>query len=352
MENRIKVLFILPTLHAGGAERILSFLAKEFNTSKFESKLLIIGKESEAAYTIDKVNTIFLNKNRVLYGIPSLILFLVKYRPKIIMSSIGHLNIVLGLLSPFFINCRFIIREASVASVMSNFSKKNKIYDFLAKISFLKVDAVVCQSEDMANDFMELYKIPRNKIIIINNPITQIYTIKNRAPLNKKPNYITVGRLSKEKGHLRILEILSKLNHPFNYTIIGDGSEKENIFKKINELDLDKNISHISYSNDIIAQLKKHDVFLQGSYVEGFPNGILESCSVGTPVIAFNVPGGTREIIVHGKNGFLVDNEEDFLNYLTITKDWDPLQINSIVREKFDKKIILAKYETLFNNLL
>ena len=47
----------------------------------------------------------------------------------------------------------------------------------------------------------------------------------------------------------------------------------------------------------IIDYLSDSDFFIQGSYVEGFPNSVLESCSVGTPVIAFNCPGGTKEII-------------------------------------------------------
>ena len=53
--------------------------------------------------------------------------------------------------------------------------------------------------------------------------------------------------------------------------------------------------------------------FIQGSYVEGFPNAVLESCSVGTPVVAINCPGGTKEIIEHATNGFLVVSDDDFI---------------------------------------
>src|SRR5690606_13086132 len=108
---------------------------------------------------------------------------------------------------------------------------------------------------------------------------------------------ITVARLSKEKGIPRILKILSKLTIPFHYTLIGMGHEKDSIFYLIEKYALSNKITHISFTKNVSKHMKNNDFFLQGSYFEGFPNCLIESCVVGTPVIAFNVPGGTKEII-------------------------------------------------------
>lgn len=354
MNKKPKILCVIPTLGAGGAERIISFLAQNICREKFDSHLLIIGKSNEAAYTFEKNTTTFLNKNRVLIGIPLIIAFLIKYRPNIVISSIGHLNTVFGILAPFFPSCKFIIREASVISIMSKFKKGKKIYGTLSKIAFKNVDMVVCQSQDMADDFIELHNLSPEKLTIINNPITEEFPVKNKSNTNKVIKFITVGRLSKEKGHARLLEVLATAQYPFQYTIIGTGPEEENIRQKITQLGLSKKINHIPFTKKIGQELSKHDVFLQGSYVEGFPNAILESCVVGTPVIAFNAPGGTKEIIEDGVNGFIVANKNEFKVKLETFCNihWEPKIVRGTVINKFNKQKILNQYENLLFKLL
>ena len=79
----------------------------------------------------------------------------------------------------------------------------------------------------------------------------------------------------------------------------------------VNKLDLSSKITHVPFTDKVPEYLKESDIFLQGSFVEGFPNALLESCAVGTPVIAFNALGGIDEIIQDGVNGFMVDNIDD-----------------------------------------
>ena len=95
-------------------------------------------------------------------------------------------------------------------------------------------------------------------------------------------------------------------------------------------------------------------MFLQGSYSEGFPNSLIESCVVGTPIIAFKAPGGIDEIIENGKNGYIVDSIEECITHLTqIYSDFNffPQQVNQIVTERFNSKKIINQYENLFLKL-
>ncbi|MCM4167336.1 N-acetylgalactosamine-N,N'-diacetylbacillosaminyl-diphospho-undecaprenol 4-alpha-N-acetylgalactosaminyltransferase [Arenibacter antarcticus] len=353
-KSKTKIAFILPSLSAGGAERILSFLAQNVNKDYFDSQLLVIGHDTDTAYCTKGTKTSFLNKKRVLFGIPSIFLFLKTNKPDLVLSSIGHLNTVFGLMAPFFQNSKFIIREASVISEMGKFSNSSKLYGFLAKIAYNHIDAVVCQSEDMAIDFKKIYNIPKNKITVINNPITELFPLKEKNSDDDVIKYITVGRLSKEKGHDRLLNILAKLPHSFHYTIVGSGPEENEIKKTIVALALTKFITHIPFTNEIGKVLSKNDLFLQGSYVEGFPNAVLESCVVGTPVIAFNAPGGTKEIIRDGINGYLVSNTEEFTSrLLSFNKDkWEPKTVRDTVIQKFNTQEILKQYENLFLSLI
>jgi glycosyltransferase involved in cell wall biosynthesis len=208
----------------------------------------------------------------------------------------------------------------------------------------------------MLNDLLAENKYDANKFVVINNPITDDFKVKNEnLPIQKKViQYITVGTLHSRKGHLRLLDVLSKIDHPFHYTIIGNGEQLNTIVDQIKTKQLQKNITHIKYTNKVAEYLVKSDVFINGSYVEGFPNAMLESCAVGTPVITFNAPGGINEIIVNGINGYIVDSEKQFINTLNnINKDFifNPKDVNQSVTSRFSKEIILKEYEKLFSSL-
>ena len=337
-----KILFILPTLTAGGAERVISFVAQNIDSDKFQSTLLITGSKKDSAYAINGIDIKFLEKSRVLNATPAIFMFLLKHRPDVVLSSIGHLNTIMGLMSPIFYKTKFIIREASVISAMSEAHKsstKNKrsilgeIRGKLGDISYKLIDIVICQSNDMALDFINIYKIPENKVVIINNPITNSFPLKkNNNSSSSIAKFITVGRLSKEKGQIRILNMLSKLKFDFEYTIIGSGPDKDKIFETIENLNLSDKVTYIPFTKDVLEYISKNDLFLQGSYVEGFPNTVLESCLVGTPVLAFNVPGGTKEIITHEHNGYLVETEEDYLKYLNKRLTGHQFKLKSIAQ--------------------
>lgn len=352
-EIKIKIIFLLPSLVPGGAERVISFIAQNIDKNKFEPILLIAGFEKSIAYDVSQVEVIFLNKKRILTALPSIILRIFLNKPDIVVSSISHVNKAMSIISQIFKNTKFIGREATVLSKRKNEKKLRKWspYHFIS-FSFKNLDMMICQSQDMAEDMLINYNVPKNKICVINNPISNLRPIKQMSQIREIKKFITVGRLTQVKGHLRILDVLSKLKTPFEYTMIGEGSLKNEIFEKAKSLGIYNYIKHVPFTKNVSEYIAQNDMFLQGSYVEGFPNALLESCVVGTPVIAFNVPGGTKEIVINNVNGFLVNSEDDFLDRLQENKIWDPKKINESVYKKFNKEKIIKQYETLFLNIL
>ena len=131
--------------------------------------------------------------------------------------------------------------------------------------------------------------------------------------------------------------------------------EKQNINDQIRALNLEKKVTIIPHIDNVIEILPDFDLFLQGSFVEGFPNATMESCAMGTPVIAFNAPGGTKEIITNNVNGFIANSNEDFLDYLVTSltvKKWNRSNISDSIIEKFESKKIISEYERVFLNVL
>ncbi|MTE25585.1 MULTISPECIES: glycosyltransferase [Winogradskyella] len=354
MDNKIKVFFVLPTLFAGGAERVITFVAKHLDKKKFDVTLVVIGFEKDTKYDVSEISVIYLEKPRVLSGVKGIIRLLAKHRPQVVVSSISHLNIIMGLISKLFPKIKFIGRHATITNVAKKYKKPRKksfISSFIKfdQIGIKSLDYIICQSTDMKDDFLKIYNIDENRVKIIHNPVTQVDVLKQKGKsINSIKKFITVGRMTKVKGQARLLDVLSRLTIPFEFTIIGDGRNKEDILNKIEELQLNDKVTHIEHSDDVFSHLIKHDMFLQGSYSEGFPNALLESCTVGVPVIAFNAPGGTKEIVTNGVNGYLVETEDEFLEKLQETKDWDPKEISKYVNKKFNKEKIIGDFEQLF----
>ncbi|WP_139956334.1 glycosyltransferase [Flavicella sediminum] len=350
----MKIYFILPNIGAGGAQRIVSFLVTMMDKKKFDTQLIVLGNQANSVFDIEGVDVRYLEKTRLLNAIPTLFKILKKEQPDLVFSSIGHINIILGLFSFYFRKIKFIVREASVLSKRMEFSSFNtSLFNFLIKLSYKGIEKIVCQSKDMRDDFVTNFNIAPHKLIVINNPITKEIPFEAREQLGSLVKFVTVGRLSEEKGHIRLLECLSKIeDYKFSYTIIGSGHCEQQIKEKAKSLNLEDKICYISFTNEVLNELKKYDYFLQGSFVEGFPNALLESCLVGTPVIAFNVLGGTKEIVESGVNGYLVENEDEFVSTL---KDLNKLKniqkteaVNLSVKEKFKSQKIMKDYEELF----
>ncbi len=356
MEKKIKILFILPSLRAGGAERVVSFIAQNLDTTKFSPVLLIVGFEKDAAFSIDDIETHFLNKSRVLDGVTRIFSKLKSLKPQIVMTSIEQLTTVTTIQSLWFRKIKFVAREANIKKSTKKYHNTQMSFGvkILYTISYRLLDAIICQSKDMADELVELRPNTSHKIHIINNPITTEFSSEVFNIQNSIPHYITVGRLHNEKGHSRILEALNLLDYDFRYTIIGTGPHRQDIIEKVEALQLNDKVTWIDFTDNVEMHLKNSSAFIQGSYAEGFPNALLESCAVGTPVIAYNCLGGTSEIVKQGINGFLVDSETDLKEKLVELGKFplDKNQIIASVTSKFSKEHIISQYEDVFTNLI
>ncbi|PIB31202.1 hypothetical protein BFP77_02400 [Maribacter sp. 4U21] len=355
-----KILLVIPNLAAGGAEKVMSFLAQNLNKDQFETKLIVIGNAKDSVYDTSNVETVYLNKSHVKSAFFTLFNIINKENPHIVFSSLSHVNTLMGLISYLVPKTIFVGRETIVSSAQDNFSAKGLrffIFRTISKIAYKGLKVLISQSEDMKNDLIAYQGFHSNKIVTINNPISDNFTLKSHIPpFDKTYEYVTVGRLTEKKGHARILESLSTLNIPFRYTIIGDGPEKDNIFKLASTLGLADHIRHIPFTKEVNSYLKQSHIYLQGSFVEGFPNALLECLAVGTPAIVFDAPGGINEIIINAENGYITKNENDFrekiITLSTNLSVFDPEKVQKHVRNNYSSKHIMTEYESLFNKLI
>jgi glycosyltransferase involved in cell wall biosynthesis len=270
-----------------------------------------------------------------------------------IVSAIGHLNTVTAAFSLLFPKTIFIAREVNVLSVLAKYQNNDKtsIISRLADKRFNLFNKVICQSQDMLNDFYKNYDIKKEKLVVINNPITSNFIVKERENRKNPIHFITVARFDKEKGHHRILKALSQVKFDFHYTLIGKGDLQDEILALIDTYNLGSKIKHISYTRHVEKYLAESDLYLQGSYTEGFPNSIIESCKVGTPILAIDAPGGINEIIYPRINGEIVPDINKFvetLEKINSSYNYSPKDVSATVSDRYSSETILSKYEDLF----
>ena len=355
-KTRIKILFILPSLKAGGAERVISFVSQNLDKTKFECILVVLGHKKDAIYNVENIDVHFLGRPRLLKSVKPLFKIIANQNPDIVLGSIAHVNRILTLFRVYFKNTLFVGREASLNGIISKYTvHKGFKYHRLYKNYHKNLDLIICQSHEMAENVKKRFRISSDKINVINNPISSDLPLRtNPINSNETKELITIGRLSLEKGHKRIIKMLSKLDISYRYTIIGNGDQEDDLTQLAEDLNVLDKVRYIKYTNNVSKYLSESDLFLQGSFVEGFPNALLESCVIGTPVIAFRAPGGTQEIVEHDVNGYLAENEEEYITYVTkaLNKHWNPQDIKDSVVKKFNSDLILKRYETAFENLM
>ena len=123
-------------------------------------------------------------------------------------------------------------------------------------------------------------------------------------------NLITVARLSKEKAHLRTLKILKGLydeGFRFNYHIIGDGIQKDNIKNFIKKNKMDKFVFLYGNQANPYKYIIKSDLFLLLSYHESMGLVIDESYALNIPVLSTNTISA-KEFIAN--ENCICDNDE------------------------------------------
>jgi len=190
----------------------------------------------------------------------------------------------------------------------------NNDENYINKIieSVSNLDYFVLVSKELEQFYRQKLVDKKCKTIYI--PNTLDYYPKKVSGLEDK-NIISVGRLSKEKGYLDLIDVFKLVNEVYpdwNLNIIGDGVEKTKLEEKIKKYNLEKNIilhgfRDKEYINKI---LKISSIYVMCSHTESFGIVLLEAFSFGIPCIAFDSAKGATEIISNNWDGYLIKDRD------------------------------------------
>ena len=129
-------------------------------------------------------------------------------------------------------------------------------------------------------------------------------------PKNSTNNIIFLGRLTKEKGYDKVVQIANRLfnsNINLNWHIVGNG-------KVINTENLNENIQIKFYKNlpnlEVEALLEKMNFILLPSLAEGMPVSIIEAMKAGVVPLVNDISGGIQELIIDNETGYKIKSNE------------------------------------------
>lgn len=196
---------------------------------------------------------------------------------------------------------------------------EKKYYD-IHKV-FRKIDCIISPSEFNKNQLVN-GKLKYNEIVTLHNFVNE--SERNEYVLGDYAFYL--GRLSKEKGILNLIEAIGDIPDA-KLLIAGDGPERERIEAYISEHKLDGRITLLGYQNqDSIHKYITNSRFVVIPSIcnENCPYSVLESMEIGKPIVASRI-GGIPELIADGENGYLykADDIKELKEKLTLLLDND-----------------------------
>jgi glycosyltransferase involved in cell wall biosynthesis len=361
-----KILFIVPSLLGGGAEKVLTNFLKNFDYNRYEVTLCVVLNEGIYFNSIPeevKIKTLLNNKYLLkifnyLHIKLNIILFLkkiIRYKIKdyydvgISVIDSSYTDLLLFLQDQIQIKCTWV--HASIKSY-SNYYKyltKKKI-KYLQTNRYQKLDKIIFVSHDSKREFTQVYG-EFNKMPVLYHYMDKSDILKSaKQPINqnlndKIINIVAVGSLLPVKGYENLIHAsdqLKKDSLKFKIRILGDGPLYDRLLSLIRSLSLDEEVKLMGFCNNPYPLMNHSDIFTMTSYSEALPTSMIEAMILGIPVLATDSPG-CREIMDNGNYGIMVEKSVD-----SIYKGLKKLIEKKELREKYS---ILSKVRaTDFND--
>jgi len=311
--NRVSILFVIPSLQGGGAERVMVTLLSHLDCRKFRLVLAVVDMRDAvfAKGVPEDVEIVDLNCSRVRYAMPKIIRLIWSRKPEVVFSTLGHLNLGIAILRPLLPNgVRYISRESIVVSMLPMAYSVPFWWGWAYRHFYRRFDKVICQSQDMRNDLIKNFGLPAEKAVVINNPV-DIEGIRHSASKLATKNFsdtdyddvntinlIAAGRLTKQKGFDLLIEAIALCNNSrLKLTLLGEGPLRNELQLLAEKKGVSRQICFAGFQNNPYPFFAQADAFVLSSRFEGFPNVVLEALACGTPVIATPAPGGVKEIL-------------------------------------------------------
>lgn len=369
----IKVLFLIPNLGHGGAEKVLVNLVNHMDRAKFQITVMALYDEGVNRASLSSHIEYKACFKRSFIGVSH---FLKLFSPEQLYKRIIHENydIVVSYLegqtARIVSGCRD--KDTKLVSWIhvEQHTAKNASRTFRSekemKQCYHKFNQTVCVSQFVMQDFLSIVAV-KNCMVLYNTVESErIRTLADEVVEDvvfskDEYNICSVGTLKPSKGYDRLIRVHDRLwkeGFPIHTYILGEGPEEKKLKSLVESLGHKETVSFLGYQINPYKYIKKCDLLTCSSFAEGFSTAATEALIVGTPVCTVEVSGMKEMLGENNEYGVVTENNEDalYLGVKSLLRDPKQLayyKMKAIQRGKaFSTENTVEKVENMLTHIM
>ncbi len=334
-ERRTRVLFFIESLAGGGAEKILSIVARNLDPGRFHVMVRTVtagGAHFDDVARTGDCRPMIRTRGRLLY---SLLYHLIYY--------VLPARLVRLLLLPRGVDVEVAFCEGFATRVIAAGGGGGRRRSRRRRIAWVHIDLeanpwtqklvyrsldqerraygrftdVVCVSDSVREVFERRFALPARTLYnpVDSDAIVEMSRRPVEMPPKSVPRLVTTGRLVDQKGYDRLLRIAARLRdegHSFELWILGEGPRREMLEDFIAARDLGDRVRLWGFVSNPCPLVASADLFVCSSRSEGYSTAATEAIVLGVPVLTTLV-SGMRELLGEGLADWIVPNDETAL---------------------------------------
>lgn len=324
MDNKKKLLFVIPNLKHGGAEKVLVNLVNNLNPDKYDISLFSIfdvgvNKQFLKPHIHYRYFFKYLFRGNVtlfnLFSPEFLYKRIIKHRYDIVISYLE------GPATRIVSACPY-TGSKKIAWVHTDFENESIVLECYrslddAKKHYEKFDRIVAVSKRVKEAFSELITAQIPIDVLYNTNETEQIIEKGKEPSElayKGIKICSAGKVTDNKGFDRLLDVHKRLideGFPHHIYILGVGNEQEALEKKARELGVSDSFHFLGFHKNPYRYVSKCDLYVCSSFREGFSTAVTEALILGVPAVSTNCSGATELLGENNEYGIVCENSTE-----------------------------------------
>ena len=208
-----------------------------------------------------------------------------------------------GVLAALAFGKRLIVRTGFTWSRGLRRSPLDWLAPLCERLAFNRAQLVLVTDPEQARYVSGRYRLPSDRVQVLPNFVdTSLFRPQDGSV--REDRLVFVGRLSEEKNLESLIRALSGLGVGLDL-YYGDDARRQSLEAVARETGVDVRFFGRVPNADLPAVLRRYSLFVLPSLYEGMPKSLLEAMACGLCVLATDVRG-TRELVEHGRTGWLV----------------------------------------------